>query len=128
MSRPESHDDLSDWQRQGHLVALIPSDHITRHPALGQHLLAAIAEADRLGLVREEDGSIRIPFTTEELDAKVAGEQRSWDYNHERYEKSIAGDVEACPTYMRNSVDMWAVAEGRDPVDWAALDAEQVQA
>lgn len=124
MSRPDSHDDLIDWQRQGHLVAQIPSEHLTRHPSLGAHLLAAVAEADRLGLVREDDGSIRIPLTDDELDAKVKSEQRSWDYNAERWEKSIQGDPEACPTYMRSTLDAWAKADGRDLVDWAALDAE----
>lgn len=124
MSRPESHDDLSDWQRQGHLVAQIPSEHLTRHPALGAHLLAAVAEADRIGLIREEDGSIRIPLTDEELDAKVKVEQRSWDYSAERWEKSMAGDAQACPSYMRSSVDSWANSEGRDLVDWSDLDEE----
>lgn len=127
MSRPESHDDLTDWQRQGHLVAQIPSEFLTRHPALGAHLLAAVAEADRLGLVREEDGSIRIPLTDDELDAKVRSEQRSWDYNAERWEKSMQGDAEACPSYLRYSVDQWARSEGRDAVDWDALDAEVVR-
>lgn len=125
MSRPESHDDLSDWQRQGHLVAQIPSDYITRHPSLGQHLLAALAEADRLGLTLDADGSIRIPQTDDELDAQVKAQQRSWDYSAERWEKSMAGDAEACPTYMRYTVDAWAKAEGRDLVDWAALNADK---
>lgn len=96
MSRPSSHDDLTDWQRQGHLVALIASDYITRYPSIGQHLLAAVAEADRLSLLREDDGTIRIPLTAGELDAKLRSDQRSWD---------------------------WAKNEGLDPIDWDALDA-----
>ncbi|MDR7253753.1 hypothetical protein J2X46_002743 [Nocardioides sp. BE266] len=115
---------MSDWQRQGHLVAQIPSEHLTRHPALGAHLLAAVAEADRLGLIREADGSIRIPLTDDELDVKVKSEQRSWDWNAERWEKSMAGDTEVCPTWARSGVDAWAKAEGRDLVDWSALDEE----
>ena len=123
MARPETHDDLYDHQRQGHLVAIIPSEFITRYPSLGHHLLAAIAEADHLGLIRDDDGAIRIAQTDGELDAKLDSAQRSWDYSAERWEKSMAGDPAACPSYMRTTLDMWAKAEGRDLVDWSALDA-----
>lgn len=124
MARPETHADLSEWQRQGHLLATIPSDFITRHPSLGQHLLAAIAEADRLGLPRTSDGEIRIPKTDDELDVALRSEQRSWDYNAERWAAATNGDPDACIPALRYSVDAWAKAEGRDAVDWDALDAE----
>lgn len=121
MSRPSTHDDLPDYTRQGHLVAHVPSDYITRYPSLGQHLLAALAEADTLGLVRTPEGRIEIPRTDEELDQSLEQAQRSWDYNLRRYEGVLAGDAKACPDYMRSTVDAWAKDEDRDPIDWTAV-------
>lgn len=121
MSRPEGYDDLPDYQREGHLIARIPSDHITRYPSLGMHLLAAIAEADRLGLVINDD-RIEVPPTDEELDAALAQQQRSWDTAHEWYAAAVNGDE--VETWKRNTVNNWARKEGRDPIDWDAYDAE----
>lgn len=118
-TRPTSHDDLPDYQRQGHLVAQIPADHITRYPSLGQHLLAALAEADHLQLVRTPDGAIRIPRTTEELDASLAGAQKNWDTSARWYEDARM-DPAAVEVWKRSSVDHWAKAEGRDPIVWDA--------
>lgn len=89
MTRPSSPEDLEEYNRRGHSVATIPADYITRHPSLGMHLLAALAEAERLGL-QVENGEITIPLTDEELDYKVKAAQRSWDSGKELYEKYLA--------------------------------------
>jgi hypothetical protein len=92
MTRPVNTEDLPDYERKGHLVARIESSYITRHPSLGQHLLAALAEADHLGLV-VDDGEIIIPLTEAELDRKVKSAQDSWDFGKEVYEKFIEDGV-----------------------------------
>ncbi|MEO5317634.1 hypothetical protein PV761_03435 [Arthrobacter sp. CC3] len=89
MTRPTSPADLEDYQTRGHRVATIPSDYITRYPSLGQHLLAALAEAGRLGLAIE-DGEIVIPLTETELDNKLQSAQRSWDAGKELHDKYLA--------------------------------------
>lgn len=124
-TRPITHDDLPDYARQGHLVALIPGDYLTRYPSLGQHLLAAIAEAERLGLRHTSDGRIEIPRTEVELDKALEQAQRSWDMDKERYEQALVNPASIEQTYWRGSVDRWAKAEGREPITWPT---EQVSA
>lgn len=92
MSRPETIDDIDDYARAGHVVATIPPDHITAFPSLGQHLLAALAEAERLGLARVGN-DIVIPLTDDELAEKLSNAQRHWDYQRESYEMWIAGTI-----------------------------------
>lgn len=118
MSRPTTHDDLEDYVRKGHVVASIPSTYITRYPSLGQHLLAALAEADRLGLTVTTDGDIVIDLTTDELDTQLKSAQRSWDYDEASYRKAVAG--EPIEQWRRSGVDRWARTEGMDPVAWDA--------
>ena len=125
MTRPTTHDDLPDYRRQGHLVAHIPSDYVTRWPSLGQHLLAALAEADRLGLTRAGDGRIEIPLTDKELDDALKSAQRSWDTSAEWY--ATARDGGEVETWKRNSIDNWARQEGRDPIDWDAFESERAE-
>lgn len=109
MARPSNPSDLDKWQLRGHVIATIPSDHITKYPSLGQHLLAALAEADRLGLDRDGD-DIVIPLTEAELDAKVKSAQRSWDYDKATYEAALAGeDIEG---WRLSSMHNWCKAEG----------------
>lgn len=88
MTRPESHEDLDAYERRGHNVATIPSTYITKYPSLGQHLLAALAEAERLGLEVNED-MIVIPLTAEELDGKLKDAQRHWDQGKAQYEQYL---------------------------------------
>ena len=92
MTRPSSPADLKDYETKGHTVARIESAHITRHPSLGQHLLSALAEADRLGLVID-DGEILIPLTEEEPDRKVKSAQDSWDFGKDVYEGFLKSGV-----------------------------------
>lgn len=89
MSRPTSPDDIEEYYRRGHRVAEIPADYITRYPSLGMHLLAALAEAERLGLT-VKDGEITIELTDEELDRKIQSAQRSWDVGKEMHDKYLA--------------------------------------
>jgi hypothetical protein len=73
------------------------------------HLLAAVAEADHLGLVRDDD-KILIPLTSKELDLALKSEQMSWDYGKKAYEALIAGgEIEKWQEY---SVRTWAESEG----------------
>ena len=108
MSRPESPEDLEEYYRRGHEVATIPSDYITRFPSLGMHLLAALAEAERLGL-QVENGAITIPLTQEELDAKIKSAQRSWDTGKEMHDKYLADGEWPKYSYVWNS---YLLAEG----------------
>lgn len=121
-TRPASHDDLANHQREGHLVAVIPSDYITRHPSLGQHLLAALAEADRLGLVVDANGSIRIPKSTEELDAALASAQRNWDTTVSWHAAALE-DPTSVESWKRNSVDQFCVAESLAAITWPEVSA-----
>ena len=54
------------------------------------HLLAALAEAERLGLQVGDGGEIKIALTDEELDNKVKSAQRSWDAGKEMHDKYLA--------------------------------------
>lgn len=92
MTRPTSHADLADYELKGHRVATIPASYITRYPSLGQHLLAALAEADRLGLVIDDDDII-IPLTEKELDTKVRSAQDSWDFGKKVYDTYLEDGV-----------------------------------
>ena len=128
MSRPTSHADLSDYVRKGHVVASIPATFITRYPSLGQHLLAALAEAERLGLPIDED-DIVIPKTDDELDAALKSAQHSWDTSHRWYAEARNGEV--IDSWKRHSVITHATAEGLpvpkfDDAGNAIFDVEQV--
>ena len=123
MSRPETHADLPQYERGGHQVATVTADYVVKYPSLGHHLLAALAEAERLGM-SIEDGVISIPKTTDELDAALAQRQRMWDNSAERYAKAAA-DPESVPeSYWRGDVDRFAAAEGLEPINWGT--SEQV--
>lgn len=111
MSRPITFDDLPDYYRNGHVVASIPTGYITRYPSLGQHLLAALAEADRLGLSLVGD-DIVIPLTDDELSSNLRQVQRNWDAGNAWYEEAmVSGSV--TPDYRRYSVTSFAREEGR---------------
>lgn len=92
MTRPYSPEDLEAYELKGHRVATIPSTYITRYPSLGQHLLAALAEAERLGLVID-DGDIIIPLTEKELDIKLKSAQDSWDFGKRVHDKYLEDGV-----------------------------------
>ena len=111
MARPENHEDLDDWTRKGHIVATVHSEHLTRFPSLGMRLLAALAEAERLGLTLQ-DGEITIPPTAEELDKKLETHQRSWDYNLARWQRLVAG--EELKDWEHTAAIDWAKTEGLD--------------
>jgi len=113
MARPQAWEDLEDYARKGHVIASIPSTFITRHPSLGAHLLAALAEAGRLGLTVEGD-EIVIEQTTEERAAALASAQRSWDYSHEKYEAWIAGTLadDGLRSFYEHGAARFAKSEG----------------
>lgn len=115
MSRPVTHDDLPEYDLKGHVVATIPATHITRFPSLGQHLLAALAEASRIGLTLDGD-DIVIDKTVDELDAHLKSRQSLWDYAQARYEKAAAG--EPIESYMHYSVNQFAKDEGLPAIEW----------
>lgn len=109
MTRPTTYDDLDEYNRKGHVVASIPTDYITTYPSLGMHLLAALTEADRLGLARDGN-DIVIPLTGGELDSKLKSAQRSWDSSTEWYQQAVSGaPVEQ---WKRYSTVCHAKAEG----------------
>ena len=109
MSRPATHDDLDTYARKGHVVATIPSTFITTYPSLGQHLLAALAEAQRLGLTIVED-AITIPLTADELDTRLSNAQNSWDYQQGKYRAIETGEI--LESWQRYGVIEWAKGEG----------------
>lgn len=128
MSRPTTHADLPDHVRKGHVVATIPATFITRYPSLGQHLLAALAEAERIGLTIDED-DIVIPKTDGELDAALKSAQHSWDTSQRWYDEVSNGEV--IDSWKRYSVITHAKAEGLpvpkfDDAGNAIFDVEQV--
>lgn len=126
MSRPEEFEHLTDYQRQGHKVAMVFSDQIIRYPSLGLHLLAALAEADRLGL-EVENGEIVIPLTTAELDSKLAQAQRNWESSAKSYADALADPAGDLPEWRRQSINGWAEENGRTAIVWPD-DAEAVPA
>lgn len=116
MARPSMHEDLEDYQRQGHLVASIPTDYITRFPTLGVHLLNALIEAELLGL-EVDGGQIRLDRTTEELDEALAAAQRNWDNIQGYYDRATETpwfDEE----YRRSWVDRHAKENGLPAIQW----------
>lgn len=114
-TRPKTIEDLTEWDRRGHHVATVTANQIVNYPSLGQHLLAALAEAERLGF-DVKDGEIVIPLTAEELEKKLEQKQRAWDNDQADYRKALAGE----PTYAwrRNTIDAWAKGEALEPVNW----------
>lgn len=88
MSMPQTIEELSEWQKKGHTVATIPADYITKYPSLGMHLLAALAEAEHLGLTIT-DGEIIIPLNDDEIATKIKSAQDSWTYGKNAYEKFL---------------------------------------
>jgi hypothetical protein len=89
MTRPSSHNDLSNYDRKGLTIANIyGGDAMLEHPTIGQHLTAALVEAQRLGL-SIKGGDIMTVLTAEELDAKLATAQADWDRGEEAYLKYL---------------------------------------
>lgn len=116
VTRPKSVEDLSDWESRGHSVFTIDATYCIRYPSLGQHLLAALAEAERLGMT-VTDGLVEMPKTTDELDQILAGKQRNWDNDKNAYLKAL-DDPTTCPDWRRNSLNAWARAEGVQEIDF----------
>lgn len=115
-TRPTSYDDLTDWQKQGHQVAAVTPEFVVRYPSLGQHLLAALAEAEHLGMT-VVDGVITIELTDDELQRKLKAEQRSWDTTRDWYHAAVA-DPSAIDSWKHSSINAWATREGLDPIAW----------
>jgi len=87
MTRPSSHEDLSNYDRKGSTLAIIYSgDAALEHPTVTQHLMAALAEAQRLGLGIKGGEIATIP-TEAELDKKLATAQSDWDRGEAAYMK-----------------------------------------
>jgi len=85
MTRPSSHEDLSNYDRKGSTIASIyGGDGMLEHPTVAQHLTAALAEAQRLGL-SIKGGDIATILTEDELDAKLLKAQGDWDRGAEAY-------------------------------------------
>lgn len=112
MSRPTTHDDLDDYQRQGHTIFNWYSD-LGKYPTVEQHVVKAKIEAARLGhdVTTTE---IRVPLTTKELDEKVRDIQDRYDKGLEIYAELVAG-----PRYYsdlsysdKNRADYYAQREG----------------
>ena len=117
MARPTTHDDLPDYQRAGHIVANIESEYVVKYPSLGQHLLAALAEAERLGLTVEA-GVITLPKTTDELDEALTNAQRLWDNSADRYEAALADPESVEEGIWRKIINDWARENRRPEVEW----------
>lgn len=100
MTRPSSHNDLSNYERKGSTIACIYSgDSLVEHPTVAQHLTAALAEAQRLGLSIKGGDIMTIP-TAEELDAKLAKAQSDWDRGAEAYLKYLNEGVFPSHNYV----------------------------
>lgn len=117
MARPTTHDDLPDYLRAQHSVAHIEAEYVVKYPSLGQHLLAALAEAERLGLTVEA-GAITLPKTDEELDNALTQAQRSWDVSAERYEKAVVDPESVEVGIWRKITNDWARENGLPEVEW----------
>lgn len=128
MSRPTTHADLPDYVRKGHVVATIPATYITRFPSVGMHLLAALEEAERLGLQIDGD-DIVVPKSRDELDSELRNAQTLWDTHKRWYDEVSNGEV--IDSWKRYSVITHAKAEGLpvpefDDAGNAIFDVEQV--
>ena len=117
MARPTTHDDLPDYIREGHRVAHVEAAFVVAYPSLGQHLLAALAEAERLGLTVEA-GTITLPKTTEELDEALANAQRTWDHSAERYDAALLDPDSVEPGIWRKITNDWARENDRAEIVW----------
>ena len=90
MTRPSSHEDLSNYEREGSAIASIHGgDAMLNHPTVAQHLMAALVEAQRVGL-SVNGGTITTILTEEELAAKVAVAQERWDLGQKTYKQYLA--------------------------------------
>jgi len=100
VTRPSSHDDLSNYDRKGSTIASIyGGDAMLEHPTVGQHLTAALAEAQRLGL-SIKGGDIATILTEEELDAKLLKAQADWDRGQDAYMKYQADGTFPTHNYL----------------------------
>ncbi|MDM8086317.1 hypothetical protein QUV83_16200 [Cellulomonas cellasea] len=108
MARPSTHGDLSEHQRKPVTIASAYLSTLVQYPTLGQHFVAALIEAGRLGLTVTDDGEIQRPRTDAELDNTLRSAQATWDDGKADYEAALAG---ATPTY-RYRIEAYCKAEG----------------
>jgi len=116
-NRPSTHDDLDEYQKQGHCIFNWYSD-LGKYPAVEQHIVKAKLEAQRLGF-QVTHSEIRVPLTTEELDAKLVDIQERYDKGLVLYTELVAGSRYYSDfTYTeKNQADYCAEREGLVPAD-----------
>lgn len=123
MSRPEIHDDLPDYERAGHVVFTIGEDWLTRYPEVAGHLVAALVDAQRAGLLVTRDNSTATVVKSKsdaELDAALRRAQEAWDRRERDYLTAVDHPEEFADSrdYVRRWIDAFAAEEGLVPIEW----------
>jgi hypothetical protein len=112
MTRPESHADLSEYQRQGHALFSWQSP-LDKFPEVQVHLVAAKVAAKKLGMQLTEF-EVRNPLTKDELDDKLSTDQDKWDRGTRVYAEILTGYSEfgALTWTDKNAATYYAEREG----------------
>ncbi len=120
MSRPI---DLPEYQREPKLLLHYDTELAATHPSVGVHLMAAAAEAQRLGLILGVDGGsgiavVRVARSADELAKALEAAQKGWDADLARYDKAFDDPASVPAGWQRDSVDRFAADNDFDAVDW----------
>lgn len=133
MSRPTTHADLSDYQRQGEVI-FTWNYKLPEHPEVEQWLVKAKLEARKKGFEITQT-EVRVPKTRAELDAALKEAQDRWDSGEVSYQDLANGhrSYDALSWTEKNAANFYASCEGIANVEairdqLATLAAEEVSA
>ena len=83
MARPESHDDIADYDKTREWASFDTTQFLDLPTVVSAY--AAFASAAQKFGAKIENGVVTLDKTTEELDALLETQQQGWDRRHERY-------------------------------------------
>jgi len=92
MTRPETHADLTEYERQGETIFSWQYG-LDKLPSVQHHIVQAKITALKLGLEVAQT-EVRTVLTTKELDAKLAENQEKWDLGMVTYDQLLNRAVE----------------------------------
>lgn len=99
MARPKTHNDLSDYDRQGTTLGDFHLTEFATNPAAIEAYAAFLKATGKDGAVAKVEhghSTVRRPKTKAELDEALATKQRGWDTADKRYREvseAIEGDT-----------------------------------
>lgn len=111
MSRPTTHADLTEYERQGEMIfSWQPA--LDKLPSVQHHIVQAKITALKLGF-EVAQSEVRTVLTTKELDAKLAENQQRWDLGMVTYDQLLnrAAEYSELDWQARNAATFYANRE-----------------